>query len=367
MTTLARLRSWCWPEASAPPPSAYDTILPDQPMFRAMEYRFAPQKHPEFQNDYRLLATREMPQRLAMEHIAQLLEREKIRFAPFKGAYLAAACYPDPALRSRCDIDLLAAPADFERALKILEADGWQARYRYRHEHHHPCMFKQQVVLELHFRLPNLSGSAERQWELFVPEGAGFRHHLPPELELVTLFNHAFNHSWINGAQMLADCGFLLGHCGVPDWIKVDELAREFAIPGPELLFQAFPDFFPEDFMPPGAPADRKIAGLLRKTILSAINIKDNRDTLVMNSADRFTLPWWRDRLSGFRPSSLRMSQHLPARGAYGRLAAAYVKVSCEKLRLACRGLHSKDETTVAALRDMEALKNHLSRPRNGR
>ena len=86
MTTLAKLRAWCWPDATPPPQSAHDTALPDHPMFRAMEYRFAPQEHPEFRNDYRSLAMGEMPQRLAMEHIAQLFEREKIRFAPFKGA-----------------------------------------------------------------------------------------------------------------------------------------------------------------------------------------------------------------------------------------------------------------------------------------
>ena len=361
MTTLAKLRSWCWPDAPAPAASAYDTALPDHPMFRAMEYRFAPQEHPEFRDDYRRLAMGEMPQRLAMERIAQLFEREKIRFAPFKGAYLAAACYPDPALRSKCDLDLLAHPADFDRALGILENDGWHSRYHYSSGHHHPCMFKQKAVLELHFRLPNFAGSAEREWERFVPEGAGFRHHLPPELELLDLFNHSFHHDWINGAQMLADCGFLLAHCGIPDWNKVNELAREFEISGPELLFHAFPDFFPEAFMPPGAPADRELAGLLRKRILFPIDMKDHRDTLVMNSSSRFTLPWWHDRLSGLKPSAVRVTCHLPDRGAYGQLAAAYVKVAWEKLRLVFRGLRSDDATAVAALREIEALKNHLA------
>ena len=336
-------------------------------MFRAMAYRFAPEEHPEFRNDYRRLALNEMPQRLAMEHIAQLLEREKIRFAPFKGAYLAAACYPDPALRSRCDIDLLAHPADFDRALEVLEKDNWRSRYRYRNEHHHPCMFKQKVVLELHFRLPNFAGSAERQWELFVPEGAGFRHHLPPELELLDLFNHSFHHDWINGAQMLADCGFLLGRCGVPDWNKAEELAREFELPGPAPLFQAFPDFFPETFMPPETPPDRETAAILRRRILCPIDLRNSLDARVMNSADRFTARWWKQRLSGFKPSAVRIAWHLPDRGAYGRLAAAYFKALRAKIRLACRGLRSKDPATVAALRDLETLKKRFSRPRTGK
>ena len=366
MITLAQLRSWCWPDAPAPSQSASGAVLPAHPMFRAMAYRLAPKEHPEFRNDYRMLALREMPQRMAREQIAQLFEREKIRFAPFKGAYLANACYPDPALRSRCDIDLLAHPEDFDRALKILEADGWRTPYDYQNNHHHPCMFKQKVVLELHFRLPNFAGSAERQWELFVPEGAGFRHHLPPELELLNLFNHALHHSWINGAQMLADCGFLLGHCGLPDWNKVDELAREFQVSGPKLLFFAFPDFFPELYMPQSAPPDRKFAELLRERILFPLDLRGRMDTLVMQSGSRFTLQWWRIRLAGFKPSAIRMTCRLPGHGAYGKLAAAYLTVIRKKLLLACRGLRSNDAGTVAALRDLERLKAYLSRPRDG-
>jgi hypothetical protein len=119
--------------------------------------------------------------------------------------------------------------------------------------------------------------------------------------------------------------------------------------------------------MPPGRPSDREISDILRRRVLFPINVPENLDTLVMNSTNRFTMQWWRDRLSGFKPSELRMTCRLPGHGAYGRLAAAYVKAIWEKLRLACRGLRSKNETAVAALRDLESLKNHLAHPRPGK
>ena len=365
MTTLAQLRSWCWPDSSPPPESAYATELPDLAMFRAMEYRFAPEKHPEFRDDYRRLAMGELPLRFALESVAKLFEREKIRFAPFKGAYLADACYPDPVLRSRCDIDLLTPLDELERARKALEADGWKAPYRYRHGHHCPCMFKQGAMLELHFCLPHLpSDSAKRLWELMVPENASCRCHLPPELELLSLFHHSFGHNWSNGAQMLCDCGFLLKTCGVPDWEKARKLAREFGISDAELLFFAFPDFFPASFMPSASPPDREAAELLRKLILHPVDPRGNKDKLVMNSADRFTFSWWRDRLSGFKPSAVRMTYRLPGRGAYGKVAAAYFRMIREKLRLACRGLRERDDGTISALRDLETLKRHIEAER---
>lgn len=366
MIALAKLRSWCWPDADPPPESARSTALPEMAMFDAMEYRFAPQKHPEFKEIYLKLAMRELPQRLALERVGALFGREKIRFAPFKGAYLADACYPDPALRSKCDIDILVPPEDLERARKTLEADGWRAPYCYKHQHHTPSMFKQGVMLELHFSLPRLSrGDAERLWELMIPDKADFRHHLPPELELLALFNHSFGHDWSNGVQMLADAGFLLGRRGAPDWDKLGSLAREFRMPGPELLFFAFPDFFPGPFMPPGAPPDRESAALLRRIILHPVDLRGNRDKLVMNRTDRFTFSWWRDRLSGFRPSAVRMTARLPGRGAYGRLAAAYVRVFSEKLRLAARGLRGSGDPTISALRDIEKLAEKFQKHRD--
>ena len=362
MITLAQLRSWCWPQEPPLSGTASDTELPDLPMFRAMAYRFAPDKYPEFQREYRLLAMREMPQHLALERIARLFEREKLRFAPFKGARLATACYPDPALRSRCDIDLLTPPEESERALEVLKADGWRTPYHYDSPYHHPVMYRQKVALELHFRLPNFAGDAGRQWEIFVPDGEGTAFHLPPEMELLGLFFHSMNHLWSNGVQMLADCGFLLGKFGAPDWRKVREFSREFRVPDPELLFFAFPDFFPAACMPPGPPPERKFTDLLRRRILDPVDFKSNQDALVLNRSDRFSRRWWRERFAGFKPSVLRLTYHLPDRGAYGRLTAAYLRMIGDKFRRVCRGFEEKDPSVISRFREVEALKRYLAR-----
>lgn len=362
MTTLAQLRSWCWPDAAPAGEAAAETALPDLPMFRAMAYRFSPREYPEFRNDYRMLAMRELPQRLAMEGLSRLFEREKLRFAPFKGAYLADACYPDPVLRSRCDIDLLVPPEEIDRALEVLRADGWKDPYDYRPRHHCPVMHKGGTALEVHLGLPHLEVSAERLWELLVPEGAGFRHHLRPELELISLFNHALGHSWTNGAQLVTDCCFLLKHDGPPDWELMRKLAEEFDAPSPEVLFFAFPELFPAPFMPPGAPRKPEAAKLLRRIVLAGDERRDRDDRaqLVMRRADRFSPSWWKERFAGFAPSVLRITCRLPKQGAYGRLAAAYFRMVRDKLQLAWRGLLTRDDETMSALREREKLARML-------
>jgi hypothetical protein len=61
--------------------------------------------------------------------LTRLLDRlaaEAVTAIVFKGAHLAHACYPDPALRPFVDVDLLIRPADAEAARGVFERAGYR-------------------------------------------------------------------------------------------------------------------------------------------------------------------------------------------------------------------------------------------------
>lgn len=96
----------------------------------------------------------------AVEHIAQLLAAEKIRWIPLKGYDLATRIYDPPEERQTSDLDLLVASQDFERARRKLVAAGWQGlaagehAEEYLQEEGYAWQATDGVVLlELHFRL----------------------------------------------------------------------------------------------------------------------------------------------------------------------------------------------------------------------
>lgn len=62
-------------------------------------------------------------------HLATLLEQAGIEFRVLKGAALAALAYPDQALRSYGDIDILVRPAQFEHTVDFLEREGYQRAF----------------------------------------------------------------------------------------------------------------------------------------------------------------------------------------------------------------------------------------------
>ena len=122
MATLGELRQWCF---GGEPPEGGDVPLPDAPIFRAMAYRFDPKRYAEFRDDYRRAVMCELPLSAEAKRIAAAFRAANIRFAPIKGADLAGSCYPDPALRVRCDIDLLVHADDLEKAVQVLEGEVW--------------------------------------------------------------------------------------------------------------------------------------------------------------------------------------------------------------------------------------------------
>lgn len=362
MATLGELRYWCFGGA-APAPGGIE--LPGTEMFRAMAYRFEPDKHPEMRDDYRNASMRDLPLTLELQRIKKLFRDNNIRFAPIKGADLAYSCYPDPALRFRCDIDLLVHPDDIARAVAAAADDGWISPHRYRHEHHVPSMYKKHAMLELHFNLPDFPpGSVSRIWELLLREGESTEFHLPPELSLAVAFQHARKHRWINSAALIADYAFLLkAHPGF-DWECARVRAREFEAADPALLCFALPELFPPEVMPQGSPPPSEVTGALRGAMLTAVNFRTHQDSDVMNRPDRFSRNWWRSRIAGFRPESVRFHYHLPDSAGSMRMFRAYCRMAVDKFVLVWNGLFRCDRTVRTAHRRVEIIERYLEKSR---
>lgn len=102
-----------------------------------------------FRRRQMLAIYREQGQSAALTQATELLENEGIDYLPLKGAVIRAR-YPEPWMRTGCDIDILVRREDLERA-----ADSLCERLGYRREernaHDLSLMSEEGVNLELHF------------------------------------------------------------------------------------------------------------------------------------------------------------------------------------------------------------------------
>ncbi len=278
--------------------------------------------------------------------LSTLFQQNKVRFCPLKGADLSWRVYPSGALRPKCDIDILFHPDDCEKAIAILEKDGWANPYKYRSKHHYMGMRRSGVYLEPHFNLPHFDNCSPFEiWsELRQEEGTCFQ--LPLELNLLMLFHHCRHHSWGNGIRLLLDCGFLLKKEGMPDWEKMNSLARQFKLDPPELLFAAFADFFPKEALP-AVTFSMEDCDLFREVLLCPMTeLREKVPEMVMSTSDRFSWEWWKSRLAGMRPIGVRIrtqNQH----GNYGRLFVAYIKIAWQKLGWFWRYRHGSSDPNI--------------------
>ena len=93
-------------------------------------------------------------QRLNYEYLQMcaLFEREAIAFVPLKGSVIREY-YPEPWMRTSCDIDILVREQDLERAVALLQSE---LSYRTDGErgYHDISLFSQSGIhLELHFNI----------------------------------------------------------------------------------------------------------------------------------------------------------------------------------------------------------------------
>lgn len=155
-----------------------------------------------------------------LERLKETLEEAEIPFIPLKGSVIRKY-YPEPWMRTSCDIDILVHEEDLERAKKaICEKLG----YAFEGRHYHDIsMFSQSGVhLELHFHLKETISGIDavlmRAWEFAaLKAGKKYEHEFSNEFLAFQLAAHNSYH-------------FQHGGCGIRPFIdfQVLENSGEF-------------------------------------------------------------------------------------------------------------------------------------------
>lgn len=109
-----------------------------------------------------------------LESVSGLLESNRIPFIPLKGAVLRPF-YPEPWLRTSCDIDILVRNEDVERAAWLLCENGYE--YKGKGSHDMQFVAPGNVFIELHFVLIETDKRANamlgKVWDHATPASVG--------------------------------------------------------------------------------------------------------------------------------------------------------------------------------------------------
>lgn len=138
------------------------------------------------------------------ERICATLEAAHIPFIPLKGA-VVRRYYPEPWMRTSCDIDILVPAEQVETAAERICAELEYDRQDVKNYHDISLMSPGGVHLELHFSIcenePSLDRVLSRCWDYAVADG-GYRHRFTPEFFMLHHMAHLSYH-------------FLYGGCGL--------------------------------------------------------------------------------------------------------------------------------------------------------
>ena len=154
--------------------------------------------------------------------IFSALEQAGVDYLPLKGD-VVRACYPEPWMRTNCDIDVLVKREDLERAVVALTET---LHYRNEGQHYHDVSLFSPggVHLELHFRLNVHEACAdellENVWDHVVPV-EGHRYAMETEFLLFYFVAHMAGH-------------FTRGGCGIRSvldlWLMEQKLSADAAV-----------------------------------------------------------------------------------------------------------------------------------------
>ena len=138
---------------------------------------------------------------LALGNISSLFEEEHIPFIPLKGAVIREM-YPEPWMRTSCDIDVLVQENDLDRAEKaIVEKLGFVSKSE--RNYHDISLYLDDVHLELHFNIKenmeNIDPLLSKVWEYASPKKeGGFEYVLTNEFLIFQHIAHLSYHV-VNG------------------------------------------------------------------------------------------------------------------------------------------------------------------------
>ena len=131
----------------------------------------------------------------ALKRICAVLDEEKIPYVLLKGAVLRHL-YPDPVLRSSCDIDVLVHEEDIDKAVAVLEekTDFKKAKKLY----HDISMVSSRVHLELHFNIKedmdNIDPLLSKVWDYTCSAGEETQYSMTPEFQIFHVVAHMDYH-----------------------------------------------------------------------------------------------------------------------------------------------------------------------------
>jgi len=173
-------------------------------------------------------------QRLAyeLERLCDELERAQIPFLPLKGAVIRPL-YPEPWLRTSCDIDVLVHEADLERAITLLTSTlQYQSKGRSSHD---VSLFSEGGVhVELHYdlieevRYPAMARLLSAVWDYTeLEEGCSYRYRMREEMFYFYHTAHMAKHFENGGCGVRSVLDqWILDHRAPHDRAKRDELAQ---------------------------------------------------------------------------------------------------------------------------------------------
>lgn len=151
--------------------------------------------------------------KIVFDRVCLMLEKMQVRFIPLKGAVIRDL-YPQPWMRSSCDIDILINKTDLRSTVRMLvERSGFQLKSESKHDV--VLVSEEGICLELHFSLIGDKKSSlysdvlDSVWESAVPVSDGsYRHRFSDEVFYYYHILHMAKH-------------FRLGGCGIRPFLDL--------------------------------------------------------------------------------------------------------------------------------------------------